>query len=226
MAKKAAPKPQLVHIPATGSAPLSKPQKEFNRLTKRIATLEKDVSVFRAAVDRLRQRVQTEYRPLQNEHNRVRAGLVRQLDQAFDTYKLTKGERSKIAEIIGNQCFDLLDKGHPDLKPIIDRHAPPPSEEEAADIDQAISEAMKGFYSQQFGIEFDPEADVSTQEKFQTYVARRWPSRKPNLPPKMPAKPRVTPAARKPPGSKPPRRKSWPRSAASPKPCAASTSIW
>ena len=173
MAKKAAPKPQLVHIPTSGSAPLSKAQKEFNRLTKRIATLEKEVTVFREAVDRLRQRVQTEYRPLQDEHNRVRAGLVRQLDLAFDTYKLTKGERNKIAEIIGNGCFDLLEKGHPDLKPIIDKHAPPPSDEEAAELDQVISEAMKGFYTQQFGIEFDPEVDVSTQEKFQTYVAQK-----------------------------------------------------
>ena len=70
MAKKtAAPKPklQLVHIqsPSANGAPLSKAQKEFNRLTKRIAKLEKDVQKFREAATRLRQRVQNEYRPLQ-----------------------------------------------------------------------------------------------------------------------------------------------------------------
>ena len=181
MAKKAAaPTPQLVHIaaPGTDNSALSKAQKEFNRLTRRIAKLEKDVAAFRAAATRLRQRVQTEYWPLQAQHNDQRAALVRQLDHAFDHYKLTKGERNKVVELIGSACYDLLERGYADLQPIFDKHCPPPaSEEEDREADRQTSELMKELFSRQFGIEFDPDVDLSTQEKFQAYVDEQMAAR-------------------------------------------------
>ena len=177
MAKKkpAASKPQLVHIPSlsTDNPVLGKAQKEFNRLTKRIAQTEKDVAAYRAAATAMRQRVQHEYRPLQARHNAARADLVRQLDHAHDHYKLTKVERRKIVDLIGSACYDLLERGHPELQPIMDKYAPPLTAEEEAEADKEISEAMKKLFSEQFGIEFDPAADVSTQEKFQAYVAQQ-----------------------------------------------------
>lgn len=172
--KPAAPQPQLVHIPALSSdKALSKAQKEFNRLTKRIAKLEQDVQEFREAAIRLRQRVQTEYRPLQAKHNEQRAALVRILDRAHDAYKLTKGERNKIVDLLVNGCADLLERGHADLQPIFDKYLPPLSEDEDAAADRETSELMKALFSQQFGIEFDPAADVSTKEKFQAYVDQK-----------------------------------------------------
>ena len=188
MAKKkpTAPGPQLVHIQSTSasSATLSKAQKEFNRLTKRIAKLEKEVHDFREGATRLRQRVQNEYRPLQAQHNDTRAALVRVLDHAHEAYKLTKTERKKIVDIIAHGCADLLDRGHADLQPIIDKYDPPLSEEEAAEaeaadaeIDQQAAEMMKQFFSQQFGVKFDPAADVSTPEKMEAYMAQQMAER-------------------------------------------------
>ena len=176
MAKKsAAPPPQLVHIPSTAAdnSSLSKAQKEFNRLTKRIAKLEKDVATFREAATQLRQRVQTEYRPLQHQHNAQRAALVRLFDRAYDTYKLSRTERSKIVDMIVNACFDLPQKGFPEVQPIIDKYAPPPTPAEDEALDAQTSELMKELFSQRFGIEFDPAVDVSTQEKFQAYVDQK-----------------------------------------------------
>ncbi len=172
--KTAAPSPQLVHIqtPGTDNSAHSKAQKEFNRLTKRIAKLEKEVSSFRDAATKLRQRVQNEYRPLQAQHNAARASLVRVLDRAHGDYKLTKGEKNKIVDIMAH-CADLLDKGHDDLRPIIDKHAPPLSEAEEAAADQQTSEFMKQLFTAQYGIAFDPDVDVSTQTKFQAYVNRK-----------------------------------------------------
>ena len=177
MAKKpAAPTPQLVHIKLSGvdDALLSKAQKEFNRLTSRIAKLEREVSSFRDAATRLRQRVQNEYRPLQARHNNERAALVRQLDQAFDAYKLTKTERNKIIDLIVNNCYDLLERGYADLQPIFDKHCPPPETEvEEAEADRETSEMMKQLFTLRFGIEFDPAVDVSTKEKFHAYVDQK-----------------------------------------------------
>lgn len=177
MAKKkpAAPKPQLVHIAAAGTdnSALSKAQKEFNRLTRRIAKLEKEVHDFREAATELRQRVQTEYRPLQARHNDVRADLVRVLDYAHDTYKLTKGERAKIVSILLDGCHDLPQQGHPEVQAILDKYEEPESAAEAAAADAETAEMMKQIFSQQFGIEFDADADVSTPEKFQAYLNQK-----------------------------------------------------
>ncbi len=173
MAKKAAaPKPQLVHIQATSADNplLSKAQKEFNRLTRRIAKLEKEVTDYRTAATALRQRVQAEYRPLQAQHNAERAKLVQVFDFALENHKITKGERTKILDLLVNGCIDLLERGHPELQPIFDKYAPPPTPEEDAELEKQASEMMKMMFEQQFGIKFDPKVDVSTREKFQAYV--------------------------------------------------------
>ena len=155
------------------SAQLTPEQKEFNRLTTRIASLERYVANFREAATRLRQRVQTEYRPLQARHNDQRAALVRLLDLAHGTRKLTKVERKKIVDIIVNCCYDLVNRGYDDLQPILNKHAPPESEQEAVAADIQTSEALKMIFSQQFGIRFDPAVDVSSREKFEAYVAQQ-----------------------------------------------------
>lgn len=176
MAKQKTLETSLVHIPA-GSAGLSKEQKTFNRLTKRIEQLEKDRADFQAGATRLRQRVQAEYRPLQQQHNDQRAALVRVLDRAYDAYKLTKAERAKIVSLVVHGCYDLLDRGYADLEGIFDKFDPPLSPEQQAAEDEAnraadaqTAELMKQLFQAQFGIEFDPAADVSSPEKMQAYV--------------------------------------------------------
>ena len=180
MAKKSTvTQPALVHIPTTGSGAdaLSKEQKAFNRLSKRIGKLEGEVDDFRTAATGLRQRVQQEYRPLQQQHNDLRAEFVRMLDRAHDAYKLTKTERKKLVDLLLNGFFDLLDRGYTDLEAIFDKYDPPLTGEEAAAAEAANAaadarevELMKGFFQEQYGIEFDPKADVSTPEKLQNYV--------------------------------------------------------
>ncbi|NVO29952.1 hypothetical protein [Hymenobacter lapidiphilus] len=180
--KKPATSPALVHIPVTGPGTdsLSKEQKTFNRLTKRIGKLEAEVNEFRAAAGQLRQRVQNEYRPLQSQHHDQRAALVRALGHAYEHQKLTKTERNKIVDLVVDKCADLLNRGYADLEPIFDKLDPPPTVEEAAafeaeeaDLEAQTAEMMKDMYRRQFGIEFDEDADVSTPEKFQAYVTQQ-----------------------------------------------------
>ncbi|KAJ8604028.1 hypothetical protein MRB53_041954 [Persea americana] len=173
--KPAAPAAPLVHIQTVvaDNSPRSKAQQEFNRLSKRIAKLEVEVATFREAATALRQRVQHEYRPLQAEHNRLRAELVRLLDQAFEQQKLTKTERGKITFLISEACYDLPQKGHPELQPLIDKYAPPPTKEEAQAADREAAERMKDYFSEEFGVEFDDDADVSSPEKVQAYLRQK-----------------------------------------------------
>ncbi len=179
---------------------------------------------FREAATRLRQRVQTEYRPLQARHNAVRADLVRVLDHAHDTYKLTKGERAKIASLLLDGCYDLPQKGHPEIQAILDKYEAPETTAEAAAADAETAELMKEMFSRQFGIEFEADADVSTPEKFQAYLHQKMAAQQAAY--EQQEAERAAPPVGKPLSSRPPKKKSWPRSRTLPRPCAPSTATW
>lgn len=170
----ASPKPaQLVHIPvAAAGATLSKAQKEFNRLTKRVTKLEKDLVDFRTAAEELNRRIQAEYRPLQQQHDEQRAALVVLLDEYYRRpgKHLTAAERRKTADLLGEAFFDLLDKGFDHLKPILDAYTPGGTEQANAEADQMTADLMRQMFEVQYGIQFDPTVDISSPAKFQAYA--------------------------------------------------------
>jgi predicted nucleic acid-binding Zn-ribbon protein len=165
--------PQLVRIPTPGKdkVPLSKAQKEFNRLTQKIEQLETDLTQFRAAAESIQQRIHTEYEPLVREYNELRANLVRVFDRAHDRTEATKTERKKLADLILNISYDLIsEQGMDELKPIFDKYDKDGFDVTDAEADQEVSELMKEMVSSMYGITFDENADVSTKEKFMAYL--------------------------------------------------------
>ena len=168
------PQPQqLVRIttPDKTNAPLSKTQKEFNRLTKRIGELETNIKSFRDSTDTIQQRINAEYRPLLIDYNRHRADLVRVFDNAHDRPDATKTEKKKLAHLILDIAYYLIENhGMDELKPIYDKYDESGFDQTTADTDGLISEAMKDMVGAMYGITFDPDVDVSTQAKFGAYV--------------------------------------------------------
>ena len=165
--------PQLVRIPTLGKdkAPLSKAQKEFNQLTKKIEDLETELAQFRTAASNIQQRIYTEYEPLLREYNQQRATLVRVFDRAHGRPDATKSERKKLADLILNTAYSLISEyGMDELKPIFDKYDADGYDVADAESEQQVAEAMKNMASSMYGIYFDENADVSTQEKFMAYV--------------------------------------------------------
>ena len=175
MAKKAvAPAPQLVHIKTTAAEGLlTKTQKEFNRLSKKVVKLEQELHDFRAMAARMRQRAQTELIPLQRQYLKHRVETVQFFDEALAAHKLTKGEVNKLTDLLVNMSGMLIDKGFEELIPLFEKHSKEDFAQAGAEADLQASELMKALFSQQFGIEFDPAVDVSTQAKFEAYVAQQ-----------------------------------------------------
>lgn len=164
---------QIVRIatPAKDKAPLSKAQKEFNRLTKKIGDLEVELEQFRTTTISVQQRVQTDYVPLLNEFNALRADLVRLFDRAYDRPEATKTERKKLTDLILNLAYDLISEhGLDELKPIYDKHDKDGYDATDADVDMQVSEMMKEMVGAMYGIQFDENVDVSTKEKFSAYM--------------------------------------------------------
>ncbi|GAB3943492.1 J domain-containing protein [Spirosoma harenae] len=165
--------PQLVRIPIVGKdkTPLSKAQKEFNRLTNKIGDLEVELDQFRTLTTKIQQRVYAEYEPLLRDYTIVRADLVRVLDRAHERLEITKTERKKLADLILNLAYELISEhGLEDLKPIFDKYDADGFDATDAENDQQVSEVMKEMASSMYGITFDEDADVSTKEKFMAYV--------------------------------------------------------
>jgi hypothetical protein len=174
-------KTQVVRIPTPGpdKAPLSKAQKEFNRLTKKIGELETELSGFRTAATNIQQRIQTEYAPLLRDYNEHRANLVRVFDRAHDRPDTTKTERKKLADLIINLAYDLISQhGMDDIKPIFDKYDTDGFDATDAEADEQVSEVMKEMVASMYGIKFDENVDVSTQEKFTAYVEEQLKARR------------------------------------------------
>lgn len=168
--------PQLVRIPTPGKdkIPLSKSQKEFNRLTKKIEELETELGQLRTAATSLQQRIYTEYEPLLREYNQQRAALVRVFDRAHDRPDATKMERKKLVDLILNLAYSLIsDHGMDELKPIFDKYDAEGYDATDEETDLQVSDMMKEMVSSMYGIQIDENADVSTQEKFTAYIQKQ-----------------------------------------------------
>ena len=87
---------------------LTKSQKEFNRLTKKIAEMQADVKGFEEAVGKVQQRVAADLAPLMQQHEERRADLVRLLDRAYESGKYGSRERKKLEHIILDMCQELI----------------------------------------------------------------------------------------------------------------------
>ena len=157
---------------------LSKSQKEFNRLTRKIEQLTADMSELREAAQHIQQRVQTDYRPLVEQYNQFRADLVRLFDRAHDRNEHTKTEKKKLVDLIRNMAFELISEhGIDELKPTYDKYDKQGFDHTNTEADQQTAELMKEMMAAMFGVKFDEDVDVSDPQKMTDYVQEQMAQR-------------------------------------------------
>ncbi len=157
---------------------LSPQQKEFNRLTKKIAQTREEIQMLSGLGQRISQRAALEMRPLVEKHNGYRADLVRLLDRMFRQHKFNKTETKKLSHIIMEISYELADAGFEDLKEIYNFHSPDEDFDTVnAEVEEITAAMMKEMASNMYGIEFDDDADVDTPEKLQAYIVEKMAER-------------------------------------------------
>ena len=157
---------------------LSPQQKEFNRLTKKIADVRTNADWLKSLGDRLHQRSAKELTPLIQKHQEHRAEMVRLFDRMFRTHKFNKTETRKLSHIITRMSFSLAGEGFEDLKEIYNRHSPNDDFDAfSEEADELTADIMKEMVSSMYGIEFEEDADVDTPEKMQAYIAEKMAER-------------------------------------------------
>ena len=151
---------------------LSPQQKEFNRLTQKIADSREKIQQVEALGKRIRQRALLEMKPLVEKHQAQRADTVRLLDRMFRNYKFSKTEARKLRHLITEMSFELADAGFEDLKEIFNFHSPDHDFDSAnAETEAKNLAMMKEMASSMYDIEIEEDADIDTVEKFQAYMA-------------------------------------------------------
>lgn len=127
MAAPHAPEQALVRVAAT-DRPLSKPQREFNRLTDQIARQRQALADWRAMQDRCQQRAASHLAPEQKKL----AGLQRDTVLWIDAYlsapprgeRLTKKPRQKLVFLLLTLAREVLEcQPDPEVEAAHDRHA-------------------------------------------------------------------------------------------------------
>lgn len=146
----------------------TKSQKDFNRLVTRIETLEKNIAEYRATMTKIQQRVATDLMPIRQQYYQQRAELVRRFDRAYESAAYKKKEKEKLAYLIQDIAFEVIDDGGiEELKPIYDKYSDEGDynaiNEEA---NQEAAERMKNLFSM-FGIDLGDDVDMSNLEKMQ-----------------------------------------------------------
>ncbi len=165
-------KSNLLHIGAQKAA-LSKRQKEFNRLTKKIEETNKLISDLKKGGEQLQQRVEKEMKPLLVEMNSVKAGMVRAMDRVYDDKLLKKADHKKLAHLITDLSFDLINGGgFEDLKPIFNKYNEVDFDTVNAAVEQEAAARAKEMASM-FGVDFDDDDDISTPEQFQEQMFKK-----------------------------------------------------
>ena len=148
-------------VPQQDQSNLSKGQKLFNTLVKKIEASRHDLAQWQATMDVYQQKVASDYMPLLDKFKGLQVDMVLALDRALDRHKLTKPERRFVAEVICDVAHPLVvESDDPVMKALYNKHS-------KADFDAQEAVEAKGIQeviSKVFGIEMDEQADVSSPQ--------------------------------------------------------------
>ena len=156
-----APDSPLRILPQQDQPNLSKSQKLFNTLVKKIEASRHDLARWQATMDIYRQKVASDYIPLLDKFKGLKADMVLALDQALDCHTLTKPERRFVAEVICRMAEPLVAKSDDAvMKAIYNKHSDMDFDAQEA----AAAKSMQAAMSEMFGVEIDDAANVSSPQ--------------------------------------------------------------
>jgi hypothetical protein len=158
---------------AKGKVELSKSQKEFNRLITKIEKTEQEIEGLKTSVGIVQKRVATDLLPLHKQYNEQRGALVKRFDRAHDSDVFKKAEKKKLADLITEMAFQLIEEaGMEELKVIYDKYDEDGFDATNAEADGAVAEMMKSMMAA-MGIELDDDVDISNPQKFQEHLNQK-----------------------------------------------------
>ncbi len=140
---------------------LSKGQKTFNMLVKKIEASRHSLALWQATVLTYQLKVASDYAPLVQTFRELKAAMVHRLDKALDRGGLTKTDRRTVQNLICDVAEQLIvDTEDNTLKEIYNKH----SETDFDAEEEAAVNSMKTTMESMFGVDLGDAADLNSPE--------------------------------------------------------------
>lgn len=160
-------------IRQNAAKPLSKSQKLFNSLIKKIDAKKSELLVWQETLPKYRLEVANAYLPLDDEYSRLRMRMVRFFDEVIDHKLFKKTDKSKLKYLITEISGDLIDNGYDELITVHDKHADASYDEMEKEADEFAGQTLKSIMEMAFGIDLGDEADVSSPDKLADLIRQK-----------------------------------------------------
>ncbi len=165
----------VIRIASAGTkAAVTRDQKEFNTLIKKLETERLRLAAWKDAMAIVASRAGGEYHVIEQEcvvHQRKLAML---LDHMYDHKSLSKKDRVKLADLISSLALDVLDEeDDPDMKDIYNRYS-------GDDFDEIEAEGgvlFKDMMQDMFGLEVEGDVDFRSPEAMLEALAEQMASK-------------------------------------------------
>lgn len=149
---------------------LSKAQKKFNSLSKKIDAQKKRLQDWQDTLPTYRQRFHSEYQPFVERYMQCRVDLVHLFDAAYHDSFFKKTDKAKLKALILDLSGDLIHEGREELKVIYNRYNDLDFDVESEEMNSSISQAMKSLFAEMYDMEFDENVDFSSFENVQEAI--------------------------------------------------------
>lgn len=162
--------PVSMRVGATESTPATPARKRFDSLVKRLERARAQLHAWQDALPRWEQRFHEQVDPLLQERDAAQVRLLRELDAAHATFKLSKRDRADLSELICELAALLIRDGDNDgLKDIYDRHSPLGFDQDLAESEALLTSVI----GEEFGLTEEEMAHIHSPEALYAQIQER-----------------------------------------------------
>ncbi len=141
---------------------LSKEQKAFNTLIKKIDEKRASLAAWQEIIPAYQKKYAGEFIPLVETSQEIQIEIVHFLDRTCDKKGLTSPERSMIHDLISRMAGDLaIERNDEELKNIYNKHSGSDLDKEAA----ASLNGLKSMLEDVIGVDLGDDLDISSPEE-------------------------------------------------------------
>ena len=141
---------------------LSKEQKAFNALIKKIDEKRANLAAWQEIIPAYQKKYASDFIPLVETSHEIQIEMVHFLDRACDQKGLTSPERRMIHELISGMAGDLaVERNDEELKNIYNKHSGSDLDKEAA----ASLNGLKSMLEDVIGVDLGDDLDMSSPEE-------------------------------------------------------------
>lgn len=135
-------------------AKLNNAQATFNEYILKISELKIEIEIVEQQIETAKKRIEKEIAPLQEQVLDCRQAYVERLDEACEMFYYSMYEKRQMKAMILEEGFTLISQaGRKQLKPVYDKYATTPYDEQEQEANAAANEFIRDFVKDNFGVD-------------------------------------------------------------------------